>query len=240
MYYITSMSEDNIYLYSAFNVEKFGDDLESAEWESPVGDENPPDDLPEDWNFTVVHKPIDTELVLKLGEAGHLLQQRRQVVEKTDRFLHGTAGFLIKTGLCGLTVAPSLVLGLPFLVVGASIHYANRAIARKAYRQFDKAKEALVTCNDADKCKDDKEKAMDALYRTARHIRYWEKTRSVAGTLVKFGLGEAATLFAASWSFLEAKKEFNNQPHLHVSRVFYDALNIVHDNLHLQTPKPKS
>lgn len=197
-----------------------------------------PSSLPEGWSGPVyTHTPININMEKGILRARETLQNRRKMIEKSDRRIEKLTRAGFGAGIALACFHP--VIGLPVITASAAIHYINSKITDKAYTSFDKADRALRICRDYSESFESRKESLGDLHKTARHIYYWENTRLITSTIIKFAVGEIALLIGAGLSMLETKDQLQMKPkrNKRVSENFQEALEIIEKNLpHRSTP----
>ncbi len=139
-----------------------------------------------------------------------ILHERRNVVAKTANIIDRTTQSAWKIGVC-MTLMGVPYVGLPLIFGSIGINHVNHIIAAKGQKKLDMGLNALAVCTNKEIANDKKVEACEQLKEAEKHIRYWEKTRSVTTTVVKFAFGEMHGLFSGAQLIVGCKKQYHRQ-----------------------------
>lgn len=194
--------------------------------------------LPNDWHPSSPHSPVNYIMKDSIQNARDLLSDRQRMIAKSDRAVEMGCriSFAVGAGLYMFSPALSAL----FMTGSAIVNFINKKMTSKANRHFRTANEALTICDDYERQMPDRQRAIQDLRKTARHLYYWEKTSRVSTTIVKFAAGEIIPMVGAVMSMMEVKDELSKKRPVstrkpRTSYVLQETIDIMEQNLPYQT-----
>lgn len=196
--------------------------------------------LPHEWNPASPHRPVNQYMKDSIEKARSLLLDRRQMIEKSNRYISNASFAAFGIGAALISFSP--IISTSLLAGSTVAHYINRKMTGRARHKFDTAENALSICDDYERSLPEREKAITDLRHTAEHLYYWEKTSKVSSTVVKFALGEIIPFVGALMSMQEVKDEMTKKRRKsyapRTSFVLQDTIDIMQENLPYNSTPP--
>lgn len=146
------------------------------------------------------------------SKAQAIFHKRQNAIEEAESCIEHASryGFMAGTFMCALGAMP--VLALSVAAASVCLQLVNHCVAQHGKNKIHYGLNALGICTNPETQALDKIKACETLKNTAAHIKHWETTRLVAGTMLKFGIGELHMLVGGVTSAIELKDGVSKKP----------------------------